>query len=135
MKNFACIPFIPVFHTTLVYLRPKTILLETVKLNLRRYWLPSLRVKRILLELLPNGIGKMRSGRPGHSIVRLCIFTSGSLLSDSIIECRYLSFKTFRIFCFWVPTKNIWELKWVCRMANNLSCLVKHLEERKKYGS
>lgn len=29
-----------------------------------------------------NGIGRMRSGLPGHMMVRLTIFTSGSLFSE-----------------------------------------------------
>lgn len=74
-------PLTPVFQTTLVYLRPETMLLETVKENFRRYWLPSLRVKILFLESVVNGIGRMRSGLPGHIMVRLTIFTSGSIFS------------------------------------------------------
>ena len=75
-------PLRPVFHTTLVYLRPETMLLETEKMNFKRYLLPSLSVKRHFLGAIVNGIGRTRSGLPGLSIVRLTIFTSGSLLSD-----------------------------------------------------
>lgn len=57
-------------------------LLETVKVNFKRYLLPSFSVKRHFLELVVNGIGRIRSGLPGHNIVRLNILTSGSLLSD-----------------------------------------------------
>ena len=56
-------------------------LLETVKVNFRRNWLPSLRVNILFLESLVNGIGRMWSGLPGHIMVRLNILTSGSLFS------------------------------------------------------
>jgi len=38
-------------------------------------------MKRLFLGSLVNGIGRTRSGLSEHVIVRLCIFTSGSLLS------------------------------------------------------
>lgn len=79
---FVILPLTPVFQTVLAYFRPETILLETVKDNLRWYRLPSLRVKSLLFDLVGNGIGKTRSGRPGHRIERLSIFTSGSLHSE-----------------------------------------------------
>ncbi|KAJ6956346.1 hypothetical protein NC652_007428 [Populus alba x Populus x berolinensis] len=79
-------PLTPVFQTVLVYFRPDTRLLETVKHNLRWYRLPSLRVKRLLLfELLLNGNGNTRSGRPGHKIERLSIFTSERVLTAADI--------------------------------------------------
>ena len=58
-------------------------LLETVKLNFKWYLLPSLSEKTLVfLGLFWNGIGSTTSFLPGHWIVRLNIFTSGSLLSD-----------------------------------------------------
>lgn len=56
-------------------------LLETVKENFSLYWLPSLRVNMLFLESAVNGIGKIRSGLPWHIMVRLTIFTSGSIFS------------------------------------------------------
>lgn len=56
-------------------------LLETVKVNFMRHWLPSFRMKRLFLGSVVNGIGRTRSGLSGHIIVRLTNFTSGSLLS------------------------------------------------------
>lgn len=56
-------------------------LLETVKENLSLYWLPSLRVNIVFLESVVNGIGNMISDLPGHIMVRLTIFTSGSIFS------------------------------------------------------
>lgn len=79
---FFFLPLTPVFHTVLVYLRPETMFLETVNVNLMRIWHPSLSVKRLLLGLFVSGIGRTRSVRPRHMIVRLKTFTSGSLLSD-----------------------------------------------------
>lgn len=58
-------------------------LLETVKENFSLYWLPSLRVNMLFLESAVNGIGKIRSGLPWHIMVRLAIFTSGSIFSTS----------------------------------------------------
>lgn len=85
------LPRTPVFQTVLVYLRPETMLFETVKHNLRRYRLPSLRVKRLLFELVVvNGNGNTRSDRPGHEMERFNIFTSGSLLSDFNKKIRLL---------------------------------------------
>jgi len=43
--------------------------------------LPSLRMKRLFLGSFVNGIGRTRSGLSGLVIVRLKIFTSGSLVA------------------------------------------------------
>lgn len=75
------LPRIPVFQTVFTYLRPETILLETLKVNLRRNRLPSFRVNKQVLGFVTNGIGKIMSDLPGDTIERLNILTSGSLLS------------------------------------------------------
>lgn len=62
-------------------MRPETMFLETVNVNLVRYLLPPLSVKRLLFGLLVNGIGSTSSGRSRNIIVRLRILTSASLLS------------------------------------------------------
>ena len=64
-------------------------LLDTVKLKMVRYLLPSLRVKRVALEVVVgNGIGKTTSVRPGEMMDMLKTFTSTSFLSDSYSQTQ-----------------------------------------------
>jgi hypothetical protein len=73
-------------------------LLETMKENFSLYWLPSLRMNIVFLESVVNGIGKIRSGLPWHKMVRLTIFTSGSIFSTFQQNGFYINmFKKMRI--------------------------------------
>lgn len=67
----------------LVYLRPETMLLETVKENLRRYREPSLSANAKPFESGAKGIGKNKSGRSGVTMINSWNFTSGSSVSKN----------------------------------------------------
>lgn len=81
MHKTGNVPLRPVFQTVFWYLRPDTILLQTLNLNFRLYRLPSFKVNHGPFGFPDSGIGRTISDLPVDLIARLRILTSGSRVS------------------------------------------------------